>query len=396
MNHLETTQECSYCGMVNIASAKECEACETPLNSKQSKPGKIANNSTIAKLTNLLDNPNSLLKQYFLRYKTKETIKFLNFLGIGVILLGVYLWFSLLRRERVVTKNEEVAEIVLVEEVAEVEGVPQGIFNYGGEGYFAAFSGELLQEITRSFPNFEIEYVVPFNSDPSYSVAIEMLILGEVEFVFNGRALNPAEENKARLQGLELNSQPIARDGIGFFYGEEFGVEKITIEQLQAIFQGTIYNWQQLGGKNLPITPVILASENLADLGFEINERSSNIEYVANHTLAAREVINTPGAFSYASASLLKDQSLLNFFDLGQVERDNWQQIRYVAPFKENGAINLEAIENGSYPLTRRLYIVYSDRKNSQAAGVAMTNFISSLEGQLILESSGFVPLRKK
>ena len=399
MNHLETTstKKCSHCGFLNINSAKHCRVCQTPLGSKQSEPSKVAQNFTSVKLANLLRNSHLLTKKVLVRQKAIEAAKPWNLVGIGFLLLGAYLWFGRLSQERVVTTQiEEDIQIVLAQKIAEVDRVPQGIFNYTGEGYFAAlFSGGLQEEIIRSFPNFDLEYIAPFNRDPSYSVAIEMLIDGEIDFVFNGRALNPAESNKASLQGLELYSYPIARDGIVFFYGEDVGVERLSIEQLQAIFSGKITNWQQLGAnKSLPIMPVILAEENLADLGFEIDERQNNINYVANYTLAIREVIRTPGAFSYASAPLLKDQRLLNFFALGRVSRDNWQQIDYVAPFQENGQINLEAMKNGSYPLTRRLYIVYSDRENSQSAGVAMVNFISSLQGQSFLERSGFIPLR--
>lgn len=402
MNHLETTQKCPHCGLLNIAFAKHCKVCKTPLateSSKQSESGKVTQKFTSIKLTNWLRNFNFSIEKSLVRQKTKEVIKPQNFIGIGVILVIVYLWFGRSSQERVVTTEKEAdIQIVLAQEIAEIDRVPQGIFNYTGEGYFAAlFSGGLQEEITRSFPNFDLEYVVPFNRDPSYSIAIEMLADGEVDFVFNGRALNPAEASKASLQGLELHSQPIARDGIVFFYGEEVGIDRLSIEQLQAIYSGQITNWQQLGAnKSLPITPVILAEENLADLGFEIDERQDNIEYVANHTLAAREVIRTPGAFSYASASLLKDQSLLNFFALGRVSRNDWQQIEYVAPFEENGQINTEAMKNGSYPLTRRLYIVYSDREQSYSAGVAMVNFILSLQGQSFLERSGFIPLREK
>lgn len=395
MNKLETTKKCPHCGMPNPNSLKECEVCQTPLTLKQFSRLKTDNNFTILKVSNLLKNVDSLFEKLPVSQKAK-IIKLLNLVGIGVILFIVYLWTNRLIQKRVVTIEDETPQIVFTEEIAGVERVPQGIFNYSGEGYFAAFLQRLQEEITPSFPNFEIEYIVPFNRDPSYSVAIEMLIEGEVDFVFNGRALNPAEYNKAQLQGLELYSQPIARDGIVFYYGENLGVDKLSIEQIQAIFQGKITNWQQLGGKNLPIVPVILAQENASDLGFEVDSRQNNIKYVPNHTIAAREVITIPGAFSYASASLLQDQSLLNFFALGQVSRDNWQQTNYVVPFKENRRINREAMENGSYPITRRLFVVYSDREQSQLAGVAMSNLLLSSQGQSILKRSGFIGLRKE
>ena len=394
MNNLKKTQKCPRCEKLYGNSAQQCEICQIRLVSIVLKSRKITKNFIFANLLDLSENINSWIKKLSVDKKS-ELLKPINIVGISVVLFGTYLWFNRLSQKPVVEIEEEVPEIALVKEVARVGSVPSGIFSYAGEGYFAAFLQQLQENITLSFPDFEIEYTAPTNGDPSHSVAIEMLVAGEVDFVFNGRALNPAEENRARLQGLRLYSQAIARDGIAFYYGEELGINKLTLEQIQAIFRGTVSNWQQLGGRNLPIIPIVLAEENIGDLGFEIDERQSNIKYVANHTIAAREVIKTPGAFSYASAPLLKNQSLLNFFALEEVSRGYQQQLDYIAPFKENGQVDREAFMNGSYPLTRRLFIVYSDRQHSRLAGAAMSNFILSSQGQLTLEGSGFIPLRR-
>ncbi|WP_231510556.1 hypothetical protein [Fischerella sp. PCC 9605] len=64
-------------------------------------------------------------------------------------------------------------------------------------------------------------------------------------------------------------------------------------------------------------------------------------------------------------------------------------------PFIDNGKqINTVAIQDGTYPISRRLFIaIRRDGKIDEQAGVAYTNMLLSKEGQQFIERSGFVPL---
>ena len=250
----------------------------------------------------------------------------------------------------------------------------------------------LIREIVTAFPSFESRYTVPTDNDPSYSTAIDMLLRREIDFVFNGRPLTSSVHNKARLNGVTLTETAIAIDGIVFYTNLESTVSKLTIAQLIAIFRGDLANWQELGGKDLPITPVILSQENVESLGFEVGDQA-NIQYAPNHTLAVRKVINTPGAIGYASASLVQSQSLLKFLTLGQPSSANPSVVDYVSPFMADGQPNKQAFEQGIYPITRKLKLVSISYPISQAAGQAIANIILSEQGQKIVDQAGFVPI---
>ena len=284
--------------------------------------------------------------------------------------------------------------INLFKAIKDVENVPTGTFPYSGDSYFASLVKHgLIREIVTAFPNFDSRYIVPSNNDPSHSVAIDMLLEREIDFVFGGRPLTASEHNKAKLQGVTLTETAIALDGIVFYTNLSSSVSKLTIAQLLAIFRGDIRNWQELGGEDLAIIPVILSKENVESLGFQV-EDEINIQYAPNHTLAVRKVINTPGAIGYASASLVQNQSLLKFLSLGQPSSADPSVIDYVSPFLADGEPNKQAFEQGIYPLTRELNLVSIDYPVSQAAGNAIANMLLSEQGQAIVDDAGFVSLR--
>ncbi|MDJ0647115.1 MAG: substrate-binding domain-containing protein [Xenococcaceae cyanobacterium MO_188.B19] len=334
----------------------------------------------------------------------KELLKPQNASGIVVgfislLLLTHQLFFNSNNATAKVDKIPQVESvngggIKLVRAIKDVENVPGGIFSYSGDGYFAALlKAGLVAEIVNAFPNFASRYTSPSYEDPSYSVAIDMLLAGDIDFVFNARPLSPTEYAKAKLQNIQLQENAIAVDGIVFYTHPELTVNKITIKELMSIFQGKISNWQQLGGKDLPITPVILSKENVEALGFEVSD-NAKIDYASNHTLAVRKVIDTPGAIGYASASLVQNQSLLKFLTLGQSSVVNPEVVNYVDPFLSDGQTNKEAFSRGTYPLVRRLTLVNTDRPNSEAAGTAISNIILSGQGQAYVDDAGFVSLR--
>ncbi len=222
-----------------------------------------------------------------------------------------------------------------------------------------------------------------------------MLLRREIDFVFNGRPLTASEHNKAKLNGVTLTETAIAIDGIVFYTNLSSTVSKLTISELLAIFRGEIKNWKELGGEDLPITPVILSKENVESLGFQVGD-GVNIQYAPNHTLAVRKVVDTPGAIGYASASLVQSQSLLKFLSLGQPSSANPSVIDYVSPFMADGQPNKQAFEQGIYPLTRELNLVSINYPISQAAGNAISNMLLSEQGQNIVDQAGFVPIKNQ
>ena len=166
----------------------------------------------------------------------------------------------------------------------------------------------------------------------------------------------------------------------------------MSLDQVRDIFTGKINNWQQLGGANLPITPVLLTPENLEILGItDLSVIPEATEYTPNYTLAVRQVIATPGAVSFASASLIQDQQGIKVLSLAEEDSAN-----YVSPLI-GGGTNLALFENGTYPLTRRLFVVIrQDGTPDQLAGTSYTEMLLSHQGQEIVKASGFVPLYKK
>ncbi|BAU06481.1 hypothetical protein NIES592_15175 [Fischerella major NIES-592] len=52
-------------------------------------------------------------------------------------------------------------------------------------------------------------------------------------------------------------------------------------------------------------------------------------------------------------------------------------------------------VEDGTYPFTRRLFIVIRrDGTPDRTAGIAYVNMLLSKEGQKLVEKAGYVPLR--
>ena len=250
------------------------------------------------------------------RIEVKELKKLVNVVGLGIIGVGIALWFNYL-----VQKPQELTSSKKNQIVADKVVAPKGLYSYGGASFFAPLVRSGLNvAVEETYPGLDLRYTKPLNQDFSYANGINMLIEGELSFAFNGRPLTDAEISRGKSRGTPLIQVPIFFDGVVLFGNQNTPVSKLNRNQVEQIFQGKITNWKQIDAQSqdLPIVPVLIDVENFQMLGIKDDQIASSTEYAANYTQALRKVIGTPGAISFASASLVENQKLIKMFALAE------------------------------------------------------------------------------
>ena len=286
-------------------------------------------------------------------------------------------------------------DIKLYDTIEDVPNVPQGLFSYGGALCFAALQRDGMNAaISNAHEQFRLRYVEPKGSNPGCTTGIKMLLNGELSIAQNSRPLTIEEVKTAASFGYSLESVPVAIDGIVFYTNKSLGIKSLSLEQLRDIYFGEITNWREVGGKDLPITPIGLDPkiDSILQLLMETDSTpgvGKNVVIARDYTTAIRETASTPGAISYASSAILIQQRSITPIALAASNGST-----PVSALLADGTVNLQAFEDNIYPLTRRLFVVIRRDGTPEAqAGVAYTNMLLSKQGQKIFEQAGFVPL---
>jgi phosphate transport system substrate-binding protein len=119
---------------------------------------------------------------------------------------------------------------------------------------FPKIQKELMISGSLSVSRFIALLIGPFIEKFSYArVALQgggsytglvALLNGGIDIAMMSRDLNFDEFN------LELRSHLIGIEGVAIVVNPQLGIQNLTLEQLSAIFEGSISNWSELGGPN--------------------------------------------------------------------------------------------------------------------------------------------------
>ncbi len=102
-----------------------------------------------------------------------------------------------------------------------------------------------------------------FKSQTGYTVTISLggsgigisnFIDGTIDVAQSSRAMKASEIQSAHAKGINVTEWKVAVDGISMIINNANTVTKLTISQLEGLFNGTYTNWQQVGGSNTPVT----------------------------------------------------------------------------------------------------------------------------------------------
>jgi phosphate transport system substrate-binding protein len=286
-----------------------------------------------------------------------------------------------------------------------VANVPTNSFKYGGSTAWAPIRQLVDSQIQSDRPELQLRYVDPVNSSPGSSSGIRMLLNGQLDFAQSSRPLTDEERVAAKQLGFTLEQRQVGIDGIAVIVNPSLNVPGLTINQLQQIYLGQITNWKQVGGPNIPITPFLQKPEDADTVIFSNSDLKgqalgSNVKYVYSTTQAVRQLSKTLGGVYYASARAVVPQCSVKALPLGRTPT------QLISPYREplispeqcprqRNQLNTEAIKDGSYPITAKLFVIIKQNKGQeQQVGEAYANLLLTEQGQKAIKQAGFMEVR--
>ncbi len=211
-------------------------------------------------------------------------------------------------------------------------------------------------------------------------VGIAALIDGEIEIAMASRKMKDSEFENAEANGITPVEHIIAWDGVAVVVNPENPVKEITFEDLKGIYDGSISNWADVGGEDLPIT-VITRDSSSGTYGYFQKNVLLGEEYRQDALVQpatgaiVQEISQNAGAIGYIGYAYLDDSTTALSLDADGEG--------YVEATPEN-------ITAGSYPLARPLHYY----TNGEPSGLAkeFLEYINSETGQEIVSEVGYFP----
>ena len=204
------------------------------------------------------------------------------------------------------------------------------------------------------------------------------LIEGRCEIATMSRFMKLDEYQKAVQAGKMPVPFTIALDSVCMIVHPSNPVRSLSKEQVKKIYTGEFTNWNQLGGPNLPIIAISRDTssgtyEVFHELVLDKEKTGSQIEF-ANSNPAIFERVSTT-------------QGMIGYVGLGFVTK-GVEAVRYegVMPSKAT-------VVNGTYKLSRPLFIFTDGYPALGSPLLDFCNFFLTEEGQEIIAAKGFVPL---
>jgi phosphate transport system substrate-binding protein len=214
-------------------------------------------------------------------------------------------------------------------------------------------------------------------------IGLSALVEGSTDIAMSSRKMKFDEKVKIQNAGKSSKEVIICRDALTIVVNPKNKVTNLTREQLEGIFTGKISNWKQVGGADLTITAY---SRETTSGTYEFfkehvmknkNYKSGILSMPATGAII-QSISQTPGAIGYVGmAYVTKDVKEIHVsFDGGK---------KYVEPTLANA-------KSGIYPIVRPLYYYYEVK--SEAKVNPFLKFVLSAEGQKIVDTIGYIPLK--
>lgn len=237
-----------------------------------------------------------------------------------------------------------------------------------GSSTVAPLAGEIAKRYEAEHPGVRIDVQTGGSSRGIADTRSKVADVGMIS-----RALKSEES--------DLTAHSIAKDGVTVILHRDNPVKSLTDRQIVDIYTDKINNWQEVGGKNTPIT-VVNKAEGRSTLElftdyFQLQTTDIKADtIIGDNEQGIKTVAGNPNAIGYVSVGA------------AQYNAKNNTPIKLL-PIDGISA-SIETVRNGTFPLSRPLNLVTLD------APTALTqdfiNYAQSSQVKDIVEAQYFVP----
>lgn len=214
---------------------------------------------------------------------------------------------------------------------------------------------------------------------------IAHLIHGDIQVANASRLMSTDELQLAKEKGVSAVQAIIAMDAIAIITNADLGVDSLSIIELRSVLDGTITNWKEVGGPDLPIT-IYSRDKNSGTYSFMTGKFLGDKDFGKAIVKSKPEEIveavrNDKSAIGYVGIGSIMDGS-------GSPDGSIWTMNLYADGGKAISPFELRAVQSGEYPLSRPLLQYFSQKP--KGALLALLKYELSQEGQERVRDAGY------
>lgn len=208
------------------------------------------------------------------------------------------------------------------------------------------------------------------------AVGIKALIENKIDICTASRNLKPYETKMLAEYYSSLGLiYLIAKDGLSIYVNPGNPLKSFTTDQVKGIFTGGITNWEELGGNNSLIIPII-RNPNSGTYLYFLEHVLEDENYSASSLIkpTTKEIVN----------SVSENINAIGYGGMGYNENIIHALIDGIEPSVEN-------VRNDSYPITR--YLHFFTAKTPGGITKHFIDWVLSPSGQSVVSRSGYISL---
>lgn len=206
---------------------------------------------------------------------------------------------------------------------------------------------------------------------------IKAIIDGTTDIGMSSREMKSSEIEEAKKNGVNVREIVVAYDMIVPIVHPSNPVSDLTLDQLKAIYDGSLTGWAQVGGND----------ENIV----AISRDTSSGTYEVWSELVLKKTDVTPSALLQASngavlASVGGNPRGIGYVGFGYLNDS-------IKPVSVDGVVGtIDHGRSGKYPISRKLFMYINAERISNETQQYL-DFLLGPEGQALVKEAGFLPL---